>query len=117
MNDTNVLTEWERRQAAEDLRAGADTIERNGWHQGSYYKRSFPLEPKDCAVCAMGGINIAVSGHPLGLGAAGRRANAMEALEARTGYLARWNDADGQTAEVVIKTMRDCADALEAGSL
>lgn len=110
----NFNDERECRQAAADIRAGADVVERNGWYQGYYYRLLTDKPDADCPVCALGGLNVAIDGHPSGPGGL-RRGLAQAALEKHVkGPVSTWNDAEGQTAEAVIKTMRECADKLEA---
>lgn len=106
----------DRRQAVADLRAGADVIERNGWHQGYYWLEVAGTPDRDCPVCALGGLNVAINGNPRATGSL-RRYRAAEALEDHIdAYVPGWNDKPGQTAENVIKAMRACADRLEAGA-
>ena len=49
-------------------REAADIIDRNGWHQGSYYDfnqhRNTVTAPEDCRVCAVGAIAVARLGPP-----------------------------------------------------
>lgn len=106
----------ELQQAAADLRAGAEVIERNGWHQGDYYKRVEGLSIRDCPVCAAGALSVAVANLPLPR-ISNRLTNALQALQEHVHAFSvgNWNDQEEQTAENVIKTIRECADRLEAG--
>lgn len=106
----------ERQQAAEDLRASAEAVERNGWFQGDYYEKTEGKRPEECKVCAIGAIRLATTGRVMR--SSGRTVNAVEAVGAflNNRIVHYWNDRQGQTAEAVVKAMRDCADALEASA-
>jgi hypothetical protein len=110
-----------RAQIAADCRAAADVIERNGWHQGSFFVQDFRKPPQDCAVCAGGALNIAIHGMPWGSGLMKhvlRYNDAFTVLSAYVddpaGSVALWNDEPGRTAEEVTAALRGLADKLEA---
>ena len=87
--------------AKETLLKAADLLETKGWLQHSFTNLHGCL-------CTLGALNVA----------AGLTADACEPNEAEDifaefvgGFTATWNDAPDQTAENVIKTMRECAEA------
>jgi hypothetical protein len=114
------LTAIERELAVKDLRASADVIDRNGWAQGEYAERQEGKPVETWPVCALGAVNVATSGHPLGGGDWGtiqRFILTKETLSAHVGQsVIDWNDTPGRTAEQVTEAFRACADLIEAGA-
>lgn len=82
------------------IREAADLIEKKGWIQGSMFK--------DDGYCALGAIYTVCNGgdEPLYYKAAGLLAGCLSNKS-----ITCWNDQFGQTKEIVIQTMRYCAEA------
>ena len=50
---------------ADVLTQAAAVIRRNGWHRGYFFRQPGGNSPENCAVCAMGAINVVVFGKPV----------------------------------------------------
>ena len=120
-------------EASEILSKAAEILERDGWHQGSYYKipdkqwtpTSEMVEAAETApVCSMGALYRAVSGsaslHPTvklaqdewranakGLGEATKRL----AKQIGTDCIIDWNDEVGRSKEDVILAFKKAANS------
>lgn len=87
------------------LRAAARYIEEHGWYQGDY-------AAPDGAVCALGAINVVVTGSPYDLGDGVDRdltlaaANVIENRLGSIGPISWWNDAPGRTKDEVLAVLR-----------
>lgn len=98
---------------AQDLRAAADILKRDGWTQGAYY------DDTGCH-CAMGAIATAlnvISTEPGDLTEAEweRWSDDVDHLAKHLGDdVDSWNDAPGRTADEVIAALHLAADAAEA---
>src|SRR2546423_6957485 len=115
-------------QTAADCRAVADVIERNGWHQGSYFYAEPGKPAGQSRLCALGAINVVTHGVPWSpLWETAARERGAAVVMAITGYikasgragetLVDWNDEPGRTAEEVTAAFRACADRIEAREL
>jgi hypothetical protein len=130
------------------LRNAADYLEANGWTQDEFFQTKYETvvcdgEPEEFptgqppAACALGAIQIAVTGEPIDVFADGYKTSkatddqirlvmdvadlvvshlrrehntAQLATWNTTDVLAKWNDRDGRTAAEVIAAMREAAD-------
>jgi aryl carrier-like protein len=109
---------------ADVLDRAADHIETVGWWQGALYDHeqaiSTPLD--QCAVCAMGALNVALHGTP-------HFARELQANEPTAHdvaelieqgldgvELADWNDRPGRTQDDVTALLRRTADELRGGA-
>ena len=109
---------------ADALDRAADHIESVGWWQGALYDHeqavSKPLS--ECAVCALGALNVALHGTPLF--SMGLRSDELTAhdiaeyVERSLGgvELAGWNDDPGRTQDDVTTTLRRTANELRGGA-
>lgn len=89
------------------LRSASRIVRANGLHQGSYYdpdQHDYGTVPAEqCRVCALGAVNIAVTGSPsvnLGredLRAVMRHLNAYAATVLDAMTVPEWNDQPGRT--------------------
>jgi len=133
------------------LRDAADYLEANGWTRDEFFTPKYRIvvcggEPEAFftdeppAACALGGIQIAVTGEPVDVFANGfnvtpatdrqfkavlhatelvvdhlRREHNTAGLGSlsKVVALARWNDRNGRTAAEVISAMRDAAETYE----
>lgn len=125
---------------SEILESAAKVIERDGWHQGSYFKRSneedlfapaAPGENESAPCCQAGAISRAVFGvawagpqrlvEPLQLGAVVTamdyaRQTVSGITDGREGSPIAWNDEADRTKEDVVAMLRTAAEkAREAG--
>lgn len=103
--------------APQILRAAADILERNGWIQCAYFTPLPDRELKDCPVCAVGAINIALHTSPHVTYEPGMRTWDYVTLVDEfldEVNLPDWNDEPGRTIDEVTAALRDCADELDA---
>jgi hypothetical protein len=111
----------DRAQTVTDLRAAADIIERNGWHQGNYFLPDDPKPPQECRVCALGAIHVAIHGQPWSpMFDSEQEDRTLKAFAAASrfvdgpwGSLVGWNDEPDRTAEEVIAALRGAADSID----
>jgi hypothetical protein len=116
-------------QVAQDLRAAAEVLRRDGWAQHAYHHRLSALGTY--CHCAEGAVEAAAGSWVIdenGIGgwtfeplAMDREEAALEALRAHLlscgvdpESIPDWNDADGRTADEVIAALEAAADAAEA---
>lgn len=108
-------------KTSEILDKAADVIERNGWVQDEWYEFGRAEDPRDCPVCAGGGLDVAAGydpGEPDDIPALSAAVKAFAAHvdpafdpAAQGGYgtVAGWNDEPGRTAEEVVRELRAAA--------
>lgn len=119
-------------QLADVLDKAITVIGTNSWHRGylydedQYWEQGTP--PANCPVCALGAINIAISGRPmLGISGTLRLEDAVALADAaaiavavhlKVGTtpraLARWNDEEKRVVADVVQAFRDTAAELRA---
>jgi hypothetical protein len=112
-------TRSEAAQAAEDARAIKAVIGRNGWHKGDLYEYDPDSDPRDCPVCLMGGLRLAIYGNfddpaspNVDYDALYRRAYTVRRyIEKANGISspAYWNDAPERTIEDVYAALDKAA--------
>lgn len=127
-----TATEPTTAQIAAVCEAAAEIIKVNGWHRGYFYdgeKFYDGTAMRECPVCALGGINTAVGGHPLIGLASDQRADIAVALADAAAIavarhlgvgttprdLAWWNDELERAQADVVKAFRDTAAELRKG--
>ncbi|GAA1887612.1 hypothetical protein GCM10009837_06680 [Streptomyces durmitorensis] len=127
-----ITTTPTKAEIADVLDKAIDVIDRVGWHRGYLYDEEQAEEGKalrDCPVCALGSISVAICGSPT-LGAGDRDIHEAVALaDAAAVAVARhvgvppvprqvayWNDELQRTADDVRNAFRDTAAELRAGA-
>jgi hypothetical protein len=119
-----TMTPADLTQAASDLYATADMIERDGWHQGSNWNDLAGKLPNEAPACFFGSAYKVVHGFPWYPTSVAALDRANAAGYAVAGFLklpslhavASWNDERGRTAEEVCAVIRQAADKLTADS-
>jgi hypothetical protein len=106
---------------AEVLHAAADLIERNGIHKGEFwpgYKNFGSNYVAGDPVCARGAFTVAMNCRGFDCTVGISKTLARFALDENATILdlVKWNDSRTTTAELMAKTMRACADELDASS-
>lgn len=100
------------------LNDAADLLESVGWTQGAFAKHKFyPIRnltdlaqfTPDC-YCALGAIAVAGGYTPIDKDGYGPAVYLLDHIDER--QTSTWNDREGQTAENVIATLRECAGKL-----
>jgi hypothetical protein len=97
------------------LIAAANLIKNIGWTQGAFARDRYgatisPTRPEAACFCAAGAI---ISVACLRNSSSSEISEAEFFLRRRIGNVEMWNDKPGQTAENVIKTLRECAEELD----
>ena len=97
-----------RSEVAQDLRAAADVLERDGWTQQMF------CDPSTGARCVMGSLD-AVYGprDSRGVGDPNEAIAYIRLTEVIGPRVIQWNDAPGRTADEVIAALRAAADRAE----
>lgn len=99
-------------RTVEILRGAKTVLERNGWHQGTFYDQAqhdTGVPRAQCRVCLMGAVYVAASGSPItyGYGAAEAQGLLTETLDRRGRWeqVYDWNDAPGRTLAEVLELL------------
>ncbi|OII61170.1 hypothetical protein BJP40_06485 [Streptomyces sp. CC53] len=95
------------------LREAARIIERDGWHQGDFFRD----DPKTGPVCALGALRRAIASSASGEAVSGKLYCEAAGLVEKAAseviprvVLPAWNDAPERTAEDVILALKRAAD-------
>ena len=120
-------------KTSEILDRAADVIQRHGWAQGGWFSSYRETPPAECPVCAGGAMNVTVINRPAfdvvfdgwpaglldayrvlahrvqpGLGIAAD-CDEEHRLDQYIAAIGAWNDAEGRTAEEVVRELRAAA--------